>query len=388
MAKQKIFHIIPSLMSGGAERLLTDLIAKTSAEKFSHTVCVFGEASFFAPDIIKTGNEVIELNITGKRPWLTAARKISPLVRERQPDLIVSWLYDATITSRLVWLRHKTIPIINTLHSLDYDPETIKAGNWSPKKVKILQTIDKISAKFTDPYFVACSKSVAESYKKNLDINPSRIKVIYNFIDPESLISEKNEAQNLRKSLGIPENSFVYINVGRLDAPKGQTYLLQAFPKVLAAVPNAHLVIVGTGHLETIYKELAKSLKIDHRTHILGSRKDIGNCLQMADVFVFPTLFEGFGIALVEAMAKKISCIATDLEVIREIIEDNVSGMLIAPASAPDLAKKMIELHDQPALRKEFADEAFRKAEKCFFSDVIIPQWEELYSSISNKNNQ
>ncbi len=380
--KRKIFHIIPSLMSGGAERLLTDVVSKTSAERFSHTICILGRADFFAPEIRRNGSEVIELNLFGKHPWLAAARKIIPIIQRRQPDLIVSWLYDASIVSRLAVMRYRKIPLVNTLHSPDYDPETIKAGNWSSRNSKGLQIIDKISTKIANPYFTACSHFVAESYKRNLNVNPSRIRVIYNFITLESLVSEKTAPEQLKKSLGIPADGFVYINIGRLDPQKGQIYLLKAFQKVLADVPNAHLIVVGTGHLENSYKKLAESLKIAHRTYFLGNRKDIGVCLEAADVFVFPSLFEGLGIAIIEAMAKGLPCIASRLEVLREIIDDGISGLLVAPESETELAQAMVKVYRQPELREKLGKEAFETAHNQFLSRILIPEWEKLFTDV------
>ncbi len=371
-------------MSGGAERLIADVVSDTSREKFSHTVCVLGKADFFAPKILESGSEVIELNLSGKHPWLAAARKVIPIIRQQQPDLILSWLYDASIVSRLAALRNRKIPLVTTLHAPDYDSETIKAGNWSPRKMEMMRWIDKISAKITKPYFVSCSNFVAESYKKNLGVDASEIRVIHNFINLESLKCEPGEAQKLRESLDIPKDGFVYTNVGRLDPQKGQIYLIKAFPKVLEAVPNAYLVIVGDGGLKSSFEELAKNLKIDHRVLLLGNRKDIGACLEMSDVFVFPALFEGFGIALVEAMAKSLPCIATRLEVLEEIIDDKVSGLFVAPESESELADAMIQIYQQPDFREKLGQQGFEKVKKRFFSQVIIPEWEKLYTEMSS----
>lgn len=362
---------------------MADVVSNTSSENFSHTVCVLGEADFFAPKIRRSGSEVIELNLAAKRPWISGARKIGPLVRQQQPDLIMSWLYDASIVSRLVGLRNRGTPLITTLHAPDYDPETIRAGNWPPRKVEILRLIDKLFAKVTDSYFVACSNFVAESYKKRLGVKSSKIRVIYNFVNPESLTCDPSEPAQVRKSLDISEDGFVYINVGRLDPQKGQEYLIKAFAKVFAEIPNAYLVIIGEGPWKDSFIETTKLLKIEHRIRFLGRREDIGACLEMADVFVFPALFEGFGIALVEAMAKGLPCIATRLEVLEEIIEDKVSGLMAAPKSETELAEAMIQLFKQPELRERLGRAAFQKAEKYFFSTVIIPQWEKLFLEIS-----
>ena len=386
--RKKILHIVPTLGSGGAERQLVDVVCNTSGEKFSHTVCILGENDFFASALKRKGHKVEKLNLPGKHPWLSAAGKIIPIIEQEQPNVIHSWLYDAHIAARLsVLTGRRKIPLLASLQNPDYERETISAGNWSPKKVEILRLIDKFFAKVTKPHFVACSKFVANSYINKLGIAQSRMSVIYNSVDPQTLACEPDESQKIRRSLNIPADGFVYLNIGRLDPQKGQIYLLRAFHKVLSKAPNAYLVIIGTGSLETSLKELAKSLKIEHRVFFLGVRTDIGACLEMADAFVFPSLFEGLGIVLVEAMSKSLACITSRLDVLEEVIEDKVSGLLVAPKSVAELTEAMIRVFEQDDLRERLGREAFCRAERQFFSELLMPEWENLYTNMSVEFN-
>ena len=359
--------------------MLATVVSGTSRKKFTHIVCVLGQPGLISAQIRQAGFEVIELNLDGKHPWFSATRRILPLIKKHKPDLIQSWLYDATITSRLVNLIHGKIPLITSLHSPDYAPKTIKAGNWSPYKVEILRLIDKLTARATKPRFVACSHSVAKSYKKRLGIASSDIKVIHNFVAPQNLWCEPGMPTEIRQSLNIPEDAFIYTEVGRLDPPKGQYYLLKAFQKVLLKVPQAYLILIGTGLSENDYKQLAKSLNIEHRVHFTGRIKNVGAYLEMSDVFVFPTLFEGFGIALVEAMAKGMPCIASRIDALEEIIDDDVSGLFVEPRSESQLTETMIRLYKNPELRKKLGQEASKKVKSQFIADVLIPKWEQLY---------
>ena len=138
---KRILHIIPSLAAGGAERQLVNLVSHTAAE-FSHFVCVFNNAGFFAPTIHASGHEVYELGVLGKRPWFSAASKLRSIIKNYKPDIIKTWLYDANIVGRLTQISNPKIPLITTLHSSDYEPETIRAANWSPFRVEGLRQID------------------------------------------------------------------------------------------------------------------------------------------------------------------------------------------------------------------------------------------------------
>ena len=383
---KRILHIIPSLASGGAERQLTNLIVNTSEKEFSHCVCTFKDAEFFASVIRQTGNQVHLLDVVGKHPWWSATTKINSITRQYKPDVITTWLYDANIVGRFVRMLNRKIPLITTLHSADYEPEVIQAAHWSPYKVEGLRQIDKVTANISKPHFAACSHFVKKSYQKRLNLSDSQIKVIYNGIDPTFLECAANEPRKIRLDLEIPENGFVYITVGRIDALKNQTLLLRALPQVLDSVPQAYLVIIGAGPLEKDLKELANTLRISQKVRFLGKRKDVGACLEMADVFAFPTLLEGHPLALVEAMFKKLPSVVSNIEVLREVLTDNETGLFF-DANEPDaLAAAMIKLHRQPELRERLSEQALRDAERRFHIRLISSEWEDYYRSVIGKN--
>jgi glycosyltransferase involved in cell wall biosynthesis len=167
---------------------------------------------------------------------------------------------------------------------------------------------------------------------------------------------------------------------------KNHALLLRAFPKVLSAVPQAYLTIVGVGVLEQELKNLANSLGIAQRVRFLGRRKDVGACLEMADVFVFPTLIEGHGMALVEAMFKKLPSVASNIEVLREVLTDNENGLLFNPSEPDHLAAAMIKLYHQPELRERLGRQALEDAERRFHIRIIASEWEDYYREVSSSN--
>ncbi|CAN5172390.1 N/A [soil metagenome] len=384
----RILHLIPTLMSGGAERQLVNVVGSTSPEDFTHLVCTLNESGFYAPLIREKGYEVRELGINGKRPWFKAAPKFAEVVREYEPDLINTWLYDANITGRIAKLRgsFKT-PLVTSLQATDYEPETIRSGNWSPKKVEVLRQIDKITMRLTQPYFVACSKFVQTSFEKRLGIPPKKTRMIYNAVNPESLICGDEAPQKVRQELNIPDDAFVYLNIGRLDPQKNQLRLLEAFARILPSLTNAYLMIVGAGRLEGELKDLVKTLGIEKNVRLIGRRKDVGACLSAADVFVFPSLFEGLPLALVEAMFKSLPCIAGDIEVLREVITDGKDGLLVNPHEISEIAAAMIKLFEQPKLCRQLGEQALKEVETNFHAKVTAIEWEDFYRQIISEES-
>lgn len=384
---KRILHIIPSLAGGGAERQLANLVSHTTAE-FSHFVCVFNDAGFFAPTIHASGHEICEFGVSGKHPWFSATSKLRSIINDYKPDIIKTWLYDANIVGRLVRTFNPKIPLITTLHSPVYEPETIRGANWSPFKVEGLRQIDKITARLTKPHFAACSQYVKKSFQRRLSLSGSQIKVIYNGIDPAFLECAAGEAQQIRRDLEIPKDAFVYVTVGRIDIMKNHALLLRVFPQVLARVPQAYLVIVGTGVLEQELKELADTLRISQRVQFLGRREDVGACLEMADVFVFPTLLEGHPLALVEAMFKELPCVVSDIEVLREVLTDNETGLLFNPNEPDELAAAMCKLFHQPELRQRLGRQALEDVERRFHIRIIASQWEDFYQQVISEKRR
>jgi len=382
---KRILHIIPSLVVGGAEHQLANLVNHTTAE-FSHFICVFNDVSFFAPIIHASGHEICELRVLGKHPWFSATSKLGSIINKYKPDIIKTWLYDANIVGRFVQILNPKIPLITTLHSSDYEPETIRVANWSPFRVEGLRQIDKITTRLTKPHFVACSQYIKKSFQRRLNLSNSQIKVIYNGIDPALLECAADEPQQVRRDLEIPIDGFVYVTVGRLDAMKNYALLLRAFPQVLSAVPHAYLTIVGVGVLEQELKDLSNLLGVAQRVRFLGIRKDIGACLEMADVFVFPTLLEGHPLALVEAMFKELPSVSSNIEVLREVISDNENGLLFNANEPDDLATAMIKLYRQPELRERLGKQALEDAERRFHIRIIASEWEDYYRNVISEN--
>lgn len=381
----RILHVVTSLTSGGAERQLVDVVCNTSRSEFEHVVCHLRPQDFFAGEITRAGHRVLGLNVTGKYPWLAAAKRLVPIIRTERPDCIHSWLFDADMTARFTHLASRDVPLITSVQAPNYDPQTVRVANWSPMKINALRWLDKASARWSNPSFVACSNFVRQSTMARLGVAASRIRVIYNSVDPNTLVCMPDEPRALRRSLEIPEDAFVYVTVGRLEPPKGHAYLLRAFAQVAATRAGAYLAIVGEGPLASDLKRLASRLGVGDRLRLLGRRKDVGACLEMSDAYVFPTLFEGFGIALVEAMFKGLPSAASRVGPIPEIIEDGVSGLLFAPGSVEELSAAMATLYDDPARRRALAESGLRRARGQFHSELTIPQWEGLYREVARR---
>jgi len=378
--KIRILQVITTLGMGGAERQLVDVVTNTNSTEFFHRVCFLHNPDSFAVEIRDSGNEVVNLNVTKKYGWLTASRKLAHQIDEFRPDVMHSWLFDADLSARLTRLSGNKIPLLSSVQLPNYEPVSIEAAQWSPLKIKGMRYLDIMTSKLAKTTFVACSNFVGQSIVKHLHAKEANVKVIYNSVNPASLDKKKTEFVPLRRELGIPENSFVFINLGRHDPQKGQRFLIRAFKEILPECQDSYLLIAGhPGSLTEELKSLAKECGIAERVIFTGSREDIGSLLQMADIFVFPSLFEGLGIALIEAMYKRLPCIATRVPPLTEILTDEKTGLFFDAGNVPQLAEVMTRLYKDELLRKELGENAFKSVNEHFLSQVIISQWENLY---------
>jgi glycosyltransferase involved in cell wall biosynthesis len=247
----------------------------------------------------------------------------------------------------------------------------------------VLKQLDRWTARATDPLFIAISESVKRSAVRNLGLRPADIRVIYNSIDPATLQCPPEEPIRIRRDAGIPCGAFVYLNVARLSPEKGQPALLRAFKEVAASVADAYLVFAGEGPQAAAYQTLASELGIRDRVHFLGNRADVGACLEMADAFVFPSLFEGLSSAAIEAMLKGLPCIASRIETMLDLFVDGETGLLVTPGSEAALASAMLTLYRDPDLRRRLGASARAAAIERFDSRHGMRVWSQFYRELA-----
>jgi len=378
-----ILHVVTSLTRAGAENQLLNIVRNTTSDELLHIVCYLHPPDDLAADFRSSGIETICLNLPRRRPWLLAPWRLIPLLRARRPDFIQTRLLDADLSVRLSTLLGPSIPTITTLHMPTYDAETIRAGGWPVHKMAVLKRLDRWTARATRPLFIAISESVKRSAVRNLGLSPAAVRVIYNSIDQKRLRCRPEEPRQIREDAGIPAGAFVYLTVGRLSPQKGQPVLLRAFKEVAAALPDAYLVFVGEGPQATAHETLATELGIRDRVRFLGNRDDVGACLEMADAFVFPSLFEGWGAAPIEAMFKGLPCIVTRIEPLLELFVDDETGLLVTSGSDAELTSAMTKLYRDPELRRRLGASARVAAVERFDSQQGMRVWSQFYRELA-----
>ncbi len=191
-------------------------------------------------------------------------------------------------------------------------------------------------------------------------IRPERIVLIPNGIDPGRISRlDKTKKAALRAAIGVSPQDKLVITVGRLAAPKGHKYLLEAIPKIRQQRTQVVFVLAGDGPLRQELETRAQQLGIQDQIRFLGKRDDVPDLLGIADLFVLPSISEGLPVALLEAMSAGLPVIATQLEGISSIQTPGDSAdpafLLVPPADSQALADAILRMLSDAALQERCA---------------------------------
>ena len=388
-ARRKIHvaHIIEALGPGGAERLLHTNLKHFDQSRVRSTVfTVYSHATHWREPIEELGVEVVSLNCESPRQLPAAIRKFRAWLRAHQPDLIHSHLWAANVVARVAG-RLAGVPVVSSIHNPDHEAEAWADGaDVSTRKRLAAKTIDRWTARFGNRRLIAVSDYVKHSAHRHLKFALDDIDLVYNPIDLDVLSQPpaKSRDEILRES-GLPAGALMLLNVARVSPQKGLIYAVRALPRILEQFPNAHLVSVGATTdppwLEELKRE-AQSTGVAEHVHILGTRRDVQDFLAACDLFIFPSLYEGLGIALIEAMAAGCACVASQAGPIPEIVEHDRDAVLVPPADHGALADAVCRLLGDADYRKRLGDAARVTARERFQPQKAAERLTQIYESI------
>lgn len=208
---------------------------------------------------------------------------------------------------------------------------------------------------------VAISDAVREHLVNDFDIAKSRVALIHNGIDLEAFKRSYSEDEKrvIRKELELKEGPVIGI-IARLSFVKGHRFLIKAMKRVVLEIKDAQLLIMGEGEEEQDLKALVKELNLQDSVIFTKSVLDTTGALSVMDVFALPSVEEGLGLVLLEALCLARPIAASNVGGIYSIIKDNVTGLLVLPKDPDNLAKAILRLLKD----KELADRLGREGQK------------------------
>lgn len=370
---QRVLSVIETLGLGGAEQLLLTTHRHLDRTRFEPSVaCLFGPNPL-AKDLRRLDVPVHELALAGPSSLLQAIYRLRRLIRKGRFDVVHTHLYYGNIAGRLAaWGLAR---VVTTLHNPDYTYEDAGTVAFRAKKA-----LDRLTGSWINRALVAVSEEVRRDFEHHLKF--SGVQVIPNYIDlrafTKSLDQLKREA--VRAELGIGKDDVVVLHVGRLHAQKGQDFLLDAFATARGKTPQLALILVGEGRLRRDLEERARAVNLSKAISFTGALRDVTLYYKAADIFAFPSRYEAFGIALLEAMAAGLPVVASRTGGITELATDE-AALLVPVGDVDGLASALSLLAGDPA-RRACLGSAARARAAAFDVYLQLPRLEQVYAAL------
>ena len=237
---------------------------------------------------------------------------------------------------------------------------------------------------------IAISGAVERHLADDFRITKSRIRLVHNGIDLSRFSKDYSAGDKARvkKLQGLGEGPVIG-TMGRLSPVKGQRYLVEAMKSVISKRADAQCLIVGRGGEEPALRQLALSAGISERICFAGCPwEDVPLYLSCMDIFVLPSVEEGLGLALLEAMARSLPCIGSDTGGIRDIIKEGINGLLVKPQDSGLLAKTILMLLEDKKLAHNLAAQGREEVKKNFSSDKMADGIIKVYKEVLHVDNR
>jgi glycosyltransferase involved in cell wall biosynthesis len=381
--KLKILFVIDSLGGGGTERSLAELLPFLIQAGFTPIVTCFYHRDGVENEVIRQGVDVRFLKGKGLFTW---ARQLRQLIKVEQPDIVHTMLADANLAGRIAAIGSPAV-VISSLVNTPYLPVRFQDPRINVLKFRLVQLIDAVTSHLLTTHFHAVSQAAKEAAVSSLRLPPERITVVERGRDPNRLgLPSVERRLQARQRLQLAEQDKVIVNVGSHEYQKGQKYLLEAFSALYSIHPRLVLLVAGRhGNLTNELENFKDHLGLNGQVRFLGHRQNIAEILAAADLFVFPSLYEGLPGAVLEAMALGLPIVASDIPPVREVVEENRNALLVAPASSVELSKAIATLLADRDKALAYGRRSRKIFETRFTLQESAARMIELYNSVAAK---
>ena len=396
MKETKVLHIITRLDRGGSAENTIITVAGLDKKKYEITL-IKGptfESNMSKEEYTSVMANLKKAQLKGTKlaniPFLL--RRINPffdllaffslyiLLIKENPTIVHSHTSKAGLLGRLAAKLAGVPIIVHTPHG------HVFFGYFGPFKTKIFILLEKLASRITDK-IVTLSNREKEDYISFKIAEEDRLSVICSGIElnkfKESLLSEK---QNLKKELGIPENSLIVGTAGRLVPVKGPEFLIKAAKYIISKYPDTYFIFTGDGPLENGLKRKALEMGISDNIIFLGLRDDVAKIISIYDIFVLPSLNEGMGRVLAEAMALGKPIVASNIGGIPDLVIHGKNGFLVPPKNPKELAKYIQVLIEDKGKREKMGLKG-KEMSLNFGAESMIEKIASLYEELLIQKN-
>ena len=377
-----ILHIITRMVKGGAQENTLATVLKVDPTRY-RSILATGPSEGPEGSLVDRAREqgadlrLVPSLVREVAPVqdLRALKHLIAIIRKEHPIIVHTHTSKAGVLGRIAARMCRVPIIVHTPHGHVFH------GYYSRPVTRVFIAVERFCARFTNRLVMLTQNELQDHVK--VGIAPAdRFVVIHSGVDFTPFEGAPLSRGRLRDAFGIPPHAPIIGTVGRLVPVKGQKHLIAALPAILQKVPNVHIVLVGDGPLREELAAQATELGLAANVHFTGLREDVAACLADFDLFVLPSLNEGMGRVIVEAMAMRLPVVATDVSGIRDLVVHERNGLRVPAGDAQALACACIRVLSDNELARRFGEEGYHTVVPAYSESQMIARIEALYSEL------
>jgi glycosyltransferase involved in cell wall biosynthesis len=385
-----IVHVVRSALHGGVENHVYAL-CKYSLALGANVTLVSLVKCDVRQDFKQLGirTAVLSDSMSWSLRPLRCLVQLVRLLRLVKPDIVHLHGIRPTLIGSMACAIARVHPVVSTLHGSYSLMATNSQGDISKRLQLLAKLFHWVGFTLSDRLVLDCENLKNEVREVYHGINPDieqilrrKVRVVHNGIDL-SEFEDIHKCPDIRKQIGLPSGTLVVGTVTRLDEPKkGIGILLKAASRLLAEGLDIHFVIAGGGHAQKPLEAMSRNLGIAHRVRFLGRVEDIRPIYRTLDIFVLPSLSEGFPTVNLEAMASGLPVVTTDVGGSSEAIRNGVNGLVVPPGNDRALAHAIRQLCEDQNRRKTMGAIGKNMVEGDFSSEVMGTRLFAVYAEV------
>jgi glycosyltransferase involved in cell wall biosynthesis len=393
----RVLHVITRMVRGGAQQNTLATAVGINGRGWDSSLVTgpaLGPEGSLAPECLVSGLRVLRVPALVREASpprdLDALQQLTRLIRQERPHVVHTHTSKAGMLGRIAARLAGAPVVVHTPHGHVFHSYEGRL------QTQLFVRLERACARTADRLIALTETERLE----HLDLGIGRPKqwvTVHSGVDFEPLEAGRSSRDSVRAELGLPPDAVVVGSVGRLVPIKGHAYLIEAIARLSAKHPALQVLLIGDGPLRADLIARARSLGIGVSNggaaiapcrpegaamHVLGLRRDVGRLLAAMDLFVLPSLNEGMGRVLVEAMAMELPCIASRVSGVPDVVEDGLTGVLVPPRDPQALAREISTLIEHRERAREMGRQGRLKVVPEFSVERMITKLEAVYREL------
>jgi len=377
----RILHVITSFNRGGIETWLLSMLREIPRSKCQMDVCCKGaDIGPLASLAEQAGVKVISCPLGPAHVGFAA--KLQRILKEGKYDILHNHL--EAYSGFPVWVAHQVkVPVITSFHNTHFGAQTSLTRLPIIRQIRSVYSVISIAYALRNSRLVTgCSQGVINSLDPDGKKLQTRSRVLYYGVNIPDLATPEECAQ-LRKEFGWDPDTPIILHVGRLIEQKNHLGLLSVFQQFLQQVPTAKLLLVGKGPLEQMIEKSINQRGLSHAVRLLGARDDVPSLMSKCDIFLFPSIHEGFPMVVLEATASGLPVIGSRIPGLTEAVRDGETGILKEVGDIEGMAASAIALIKDFSYAQQMKNSGRTWIKDNFSTEVSAKRLLDIYDSLA-----